>query len=237
MVMFDDEQFKLGFFERIKRKFKNLFHKQEKEWEMINIEKVEPGCELSWKKVKREEAETDTSRVIVQKHNVDTKHDLADCVAKFMADNNCDSVQICIDPDFLMKKYHLIGTHNAMISAMNDDINTFKHIIADCQAFQSQYKVIDKFLDNLKVTPNADIAEQKQQFNSAKKAMELIIQANRDMEKSYQNQIKKLTSKILNRSVLIGDLTRAETMDEIREAEKAYKMRSKQKPNKEKKHE
>lgn len=203
MVIFDDEQYKLGFFERIKRKFKNLFHKQEKELEMINIEKVEPGCELSWKKREREEKEQAEQE----------------------------------EANFLMKKYHLIGTHNAMISAMNDDINTFKHIIADCQAFQSQYKVIDKFLDNLKVTPNADIAEQKQQFNSAKKAMELIIQANRDMEKAYQNQIKKLTSKILNRSVLIGDLTRAETMDEIREAEKAYKMRSKQKPNKEKKHE
>lgn len=137
--------------------------------------------------------------------------------------------------EFLIKKYHLIGSHNAMISAMNDDINNFKHFAENCDNMKSQYKILSNFFELIKAGPTKEWIENPglgtQKMNDALKALNLLIQCNNDIEKSYKTHIKKLQAKILNRSVLIGDLTRAKNLEEIKEAEKNYKNRSKQKSN------
>ena len=137
--------------------------------------------------------------------------------------------------EFLIKKYHLIGSHNAMISAMNDDVNNFKHFAENCNNMKSQYKILSNFFELIKEGPTKEWVENPglgtQKMNDAIKALDLLIRCNNDIEKSYNTHIKKLQAKILNRSVLIGDLTRAKNLEEIKEAEKNYKNRSKQKSN------
>jgi hypothetical protein len=140
--------------------------------------------------------------------------------------------------EFLIKKYHLIGSHNAMISAMNDDVNNFKHFAENCVNMKSQFKILSNFFELIKEGPTKEWVENPglgtQKMNDAINALNLLIRCNNDIEKSYNTHIKKLQAKILNRSVLIGDLTRAENMDELKSAEKDYKNRSKQKITKEK---
>ena len=136
---------------------------------------------------------------------------------------------------FIMKKYHLIGSHNAMISAMNDDINNFKHFAENCNNMKSQYKILSNFFKLIKAGPTKEWIENPglgtQKMNDAINALNLLIQCNDDIEKSYNTHIKKLQAKILNRSVLVGDLTRAENMEELKSAERNYKQRAKTKPS------
>lgn len=213
MVTFDGNEYKPSVWARLKK----LFSKKPK---------VEP-MSTSFKDVDIEKCKTDLSN-IVKNPDEFTKYEPLTDITKMALDRE----------EFIMKKYHLIGSHNAMISAMNDDINNFKHFAENCNNMKSQYKILSNFFNLIKAGPTKEWVENPglgtQKMNEAIKALDLLIQCNLDIEKSFNTHIKKLQAKILNRSVLIGDLTRAENMDELRSAEKDYKNRAKQKSNKEK---
>lgn len=215
MVTFDGSEYKPSIWARLKK----LFSKKPK---------VEP-MSTSFEGYDIEKCKTDLSNInIVKSPDEFTKYEPLTDITKMAI----------LHEEFIMKKYHLIGSHNAMISAMNDDINNFKHFAENCNNMKSQYKILSNFFELIKEGPTKEWIENPglgtQKMNDALKALNLLIQCNNDIEKSYKTHIKKLQAKILNRSVLIGDLTRAKNMDELRSAEKDYKNRSKQKITKEK---
>ena len=210
MVTFDGNEYKPSVWVRLKK----LFSKKPK---------VEP-MSTSSKDLDIEKCKTDLSKIVKNPDEFTKYEPLTDITKMALARE-----------EFIMKKYHLIGSHNAMISAMNDDINNFKHFAENCNNMKSQYKILSNFFKLIKTGPTKEWIENPglgtQKINDAIKALDLLIRCNNDIEKSYNTHIKKLQAKILNRSVLIGDLTRAENLEEIKEAEKNYKNRSKQKFN------
>ena len=213
MVSFDGNEYRPNIWVRLKK----LFSKKPK---------VEP-MSTSFKDSDIEKCKTDLSNIVKNPDEFTKYEPLTDITKMALARE-----------EFIMKKYHLIGSHNAMISAMNDDVNNFKHFAENCVNMKSQFKILSNFFELIKKGPTKEWIENPglgtQKMNDAIKALDLLIQCNNDIEKSYNTHIKKLQAKILNRSVLIGDLTRAENVDELRAAEKNYKNRAKQKTNKEK---
>ena len=195
MVTFDGKEYKPGFFTRLK----NLFTKEEN----FSCKKVDPAMSDF---AKQKLATIDTSNVV----DPEPFEPLTDLTK--MALNR---------EEFLKKKYHLIGSHNAMISALNDNVTFIKSQLELIRTRKSQLKVLSNYIST---TANHD----------AKKALEVLITSVEKEEKSCRNFITRNQAKIQNRSILIGDLTRAKNTSELVAAEKEYKSRSKQKPNKEK---
>ena len=195
MVTFDGKEYRPGFFTRLK----NLFTKEEN----FSCKKVDPAMPDF---AKQKLATTDISDVVASEPLYD--------LTKMALDRE----------EFLKKKYHLIGSHNAMISALNDNVTFIKSQLELIRARKSHFKVLSNYLNT---TANRDT-------NDAKKALEALITSTEREEKSCRNFITRNQAKIQNRSILIGDLTRAKNTSELVAAEKEYKSRSKQKPNKEK---
>lgn len=196
MVTFDGKEYRPGFFTRLK----NLFTKEEN----FSCKKVDPAMSDF---AKQKLAKIDISNV------VERPEPLID-ITKMALERE----------EFLKKKYHLIGSHNAMISALNDNITFIKSQLELIRARKSHFKVLSNYLNT---TANHDT-------NDAKKAFDALITSVEKEEKSCRNFITRNQAKIQNRSILIGDLTRAKNTSELVAAEKEYKSRSKQKPNKEK---
>lgn len=195
MVTFDGKEYRPGFFTRLK----NLFTKEEN----FSCKKVDPAMSDF---AKQKLATIDTSNVV----DPEPFEPLTD-LTKMALDRE----------EFLKKKYHLIGSHNAMISALNDNVTFIRSQLELIRTRKSQLKVLSNYIST---TANHD----------AKKALEVLIASVEKEEKSCRNFITRNQSKIQNRSILIGDLTRAKNTSELVAAEKEYKSRSKQKPNKEK---
>lgn len=195
MVTFDGKEYRPGFFTRLK----NLFTKEEN----FSCKKVDPAMSDF---AKQKLATIDTSNVV----DPEPFEPLTD-LTKMALDRE----------EFLKKKYHLIGSHNAMISALNDNVTFIRSQLELIRTRKSQLKVLSNYIST---TANHD----------AKKALEVLIASVEKEEKSCRNFITRNQAKIQNRSILIGDLTRAKNTSELVAAEKEYKSRSKQKPNKEK---
>lgn len=195
MVTFDGKEYRPGLLTRLK----NLFTKEEN----FSCKKVDPAMSDF---AKQKLATIDTSNVV----DPEPFEPLTD-LTKMALDRE----------EFLKKKYHLIGSHNAMISALNDNVTFIKSQLELIRTRKSQLKVLSNYIST---TANHD----------AKKALEVLIASVEKEEKSCRNFITRNQAKIQNRSILIGDLTRAKNTSELVAAEKEYKSRSKQKPNKEK---
>jgi len=193
MVTFDGKEYKPGLLTRLK----NLFTKEEN----FNCKKVDPAMPDF---AKQKLATIDISNVVEKPEPL------------------YDLTKMALDrEEFLKKKYHLIGSHNAMISALNDNVTFIKSQLELIRTRKSHLKVLSNYIST---TVNHD----------AKKALDVLITSIEKEEKSCRNFITRNQAKIQNRSILIGDLTRAKNTSELVAAEKEYKSRSKQKPNKEK---
>lgn len=195
MVIFDDNEYKPSFW----IKLKNLFLKKQK------IEQMS----TSFDHIDIEKCKTDLSNVVKDSDEF-TKYEPLTDITKMAL----------LREEFLKKKYHLIGSHNAMISALNDNITFIKTQLTLIRTRTSHLKVLSSYCNT---TANSST-------NDAREAITALITSMEKEEKACRNFIIRNQSKIQNRSILIGDLTRAKNMSELAAAEKEYKARSKQKP-------
>ena len=201
MVTFDDNEPKQGFW----TKLKNLFSKKPKT-------KPDFVFKTSFEDLDIEKCKTDLSNIVKDPDEFTKYEPLTDITKMALARE-----------EFIMKKYHLIGSHNATISHLNDNINFYKGMIKNIVKRKSYLKEISAYINS--VSPGDNPAQQR-----CSDLLKCLMQD----EKAYKGYISKMQAKIHSRSIFIGDLTRAKNMGEIIAAEKQYKERTKQKTNKEK---
>lgn len=199
MVTFDDNEQKQGFW----TKLKNLFSKKPKA-------KSDFAFKTSFEDIDIEKCKTVLPNIVKDPDYPFTKYEPLTDITKMALARE----------EFIMKKYHLIGSHNATISHLNDNINFYKGMIKNIVKRKSYLKEISTYINS--ISPGDNPAQQR-----CSDLLKFLMQD----EKTYKGYISKMQAKIHSRSIFIGDLTRAKNMSEIVTAEKQYKERTKQKPN------